>query len=718
MKSFIGFKGILSMTLALSVCLVQSSSAGMNQWTSAGLTGRSVFTLAIDPKTPTTIYAGTDRGVFKTVDDSANWQPTSLVDPVGILAIASQTPAIVYAVGTSTLYKSNDSGSTWVTVASLPSSSLQALAVDPLTPTTLYAGYGVIEYRPVGFGSTGATVVAGGVLKSIDSGATWTDLSLVKTPVYALMFDPANPARLYAYFSTPPLTSTGGGNEGVLRTLDGGTTWQEVPFSDPLSLLAPRRVIDSKNLSTAYEDSFGAYVLRTTDSGRNWLSLSPRPNNNCPENAESDPHPLALTPGGSRLYARVFCRVDGVFSSDEGLFAIETQALMPEVMTTLENPTDGQPVSGIAIIRGWVFPTRSEVRVGEILYSGFASTLHPPCCSERTDVQNAFPQFPARTTLNSGWGITVNWGELPLGEQKISVWIYSTDRRLLARMVRSVTVVKAADYLRFLDQFSLSDADVMIAGDELTVNNVSIVKIAATPTFINTRFRWLTNAQSLGMVQAELVSPQSAAQSAGWSFFASVKDWLWQKMSLGTHAYAGIGMQSFFESPAEDQSASGISIIRGWAFTDSELTPIREIRLLIDGKPAGTIPCCSERDDVTKALNPFPLPFREDIYRSGWGTQLNYGDLTPGAHTLTIQIQASDLTTQTLTRAIQTIRIGGFTFIDQFDLSAAIARIEGEEIVLSGVRVRDKASQQTKVVEVRLRWFAHSQSLGIVASSI
>jgi hypothetical protein len=37
--------------------------------------------------------------------------------------------------------------------------------------------------------------------------------------------------------------------------------------------------------------------------------------------------------------------------------------------------------------------------------------------------------------------------------------------------------------------------------------------------------------------------------------------------------------------------------------------------------------------------------------------------------------------------------------------------------VLRAVRVRDKASQQTKRIEVRVRWFQNSQSLGIVAST-
>jgi hypothetical protein len=73
--------------------------------------------------------------------------------------------------------------------------------------------------------------------------------------------------------------------------------------------------------------------------------------------------------------------------------------------------------------------------------------------------------------------------------------------------------------------------------------------------------------------------------------------------------------------------------------------------------------------------------------------------------------------TQTLTRTVQTLRSGGFVFIDQLALAGATARIESEEVVLGGVQVRDKASQQTKRMEVRLRWFVNSQSLGIVASS-
>ena len=62
------------------------------------------------------------------------------------------------------------------------------------------------------------------------------------------------------------------------------------------------------------------------------------------------------------------------------------------------------------------------------------------------------------------------------------------------------------------------------------------------------------------------------------------------------------------------------------------------------------------------------------------------------------------------------MRLGGFPVVDYLDLSQAQARIEGDEIVLARVAVRDKDSQRAKVIDLRLRWFEDVQSLSIVAS--
>src|SRR5438874_32924 len=81
--------------------------------------------------------------------------------------------------------------------------SIKALAIDPMTPATLYAG-------------TNA-----GVFKSTDGGGSWsainTSLPSVKY-VLALAIDPLTPATLYAGIDI----------YGVFKSTDGGGSWSAV----------------------------------------------------------------------------------------------------------------------------------------------------------------------------------------------------------------------------------------------------------------------------------------------------------------------------------------------------------------------------------------------------------------------------------------------------------------------------------------------------------
>ena len=70
-----------------------------------------------------------------------------------------------------------------------------------------------------------------------------------------------------------------------------------------------------------------------------------------------------------------------------------------------------------------------------------------------------------------------------------------------------------------------------------------------------------------------------------------------------------------------------------------------------------------------------------------------------------------------MNHGVTVVKVGGFTYLDQFDVSGATAQIQGEAIVMSGVLVRDAVSKQTRVVTVRLRWFQSTQALGIVAAA-
>jgi len=100
----------------------------------------SIAALAIDPKTPTTVYAGTsDRGVFKSIDDGANWSATGLANIyVSALAIDSQAPSVVYAGtdGGAGVFKSADGGGTWT--VSRASTSRSSPSIARLPPRSMH----------------------------------------------------------------------------------------------------------------------------------------------------------------------------------------------------------------------------------------------------------------------------------------------------------------------------------------------------------------------------------------------------------------------------------------------------------------------------------------------------------------------------------------------------------------------------------------------------
>src|SRR5260370_16633520 len=79
-----------------------------------------------------------------------------------------------------------------------------ALAVDPLTPSNLYAGTSGPE---CGYG-------AGGIYRSVDDAASWTDTGVVSC-MGALVVDPQNPSTVYAATHL----------RGVVKSTDSGAPW-------------------------------------------------------------------------------------------------------------------------------------------------------------------------------------------------------------------------------------------------------------------------------------------------------------------------------------------------------------------------------------------------------------------------------------------------------------------------------------------------------------
>ena len=159
---------------------------GNNVWTSNGPEGGEVRALAIDPQTPSTVYAGTGGGVFKSTNGGASWSvinsgPTfAYYNPVQALAIDPQTPSTVYAgIPGSGVFKSTNGGASWSAInIGITDTLIWVLAIDLQTPSTLYV-----------------TTNNGGVFKSTNGGASWSAINsgLANNYVRALAIDPQTP---------------------------------------------------------------------------------------------------------------------------------------------------------------------------------------------------------------------------------------------------------------------------------------------------------------------------------------------------------------------------------------------------------------------------------------------------------------------------------------------------------------------------------------------
>jgi photosystem II stability/assembly factor-like uncharacterized protein len=280
------YSGSASFAASVSAPLIQS----VRVWTSGGPLGSGVVrTFAIDPSTPSTMYAGTDlAGVFKSVDSGGTWVASNtggLAErTVRGLVINAATPSTVYAGTDSGVFKSMDAGGTWAAVNSgLTNTFVQALVLDPTTPSTLYAGTSSGVFKSTNSGgswsaaSTGLTntnvqtlavdpttpsilyaaMVSGQVFKSIDSGGSWTASLPAGGIANALAIHPTTSSLLYA-----------GTGSGVFKSVDSGVTWASV-LNEGATALA----INPANPSTVYAGT-SAGVRKSTDSGATWVTVS------------------------------------------------------------------------------------------------------------------------------------------------------------------------------------------------------------------------------------------------------------------------------------------------------------------------------------------------------------------------------------------------------------------------------------------------------------
>lgn len=215
----------------------------------------AVSVLLFDPKNSTTLYAGTEEGVFRSTDEGLHWTPLPagpVVTEFGMDAAELEVSALVadptrsgtlYAVGQAGIYKTVDDGSSWHLIdkglrVEEFSPGVEALAVDPQSPQVLLA-------------STGE-----GLFRSADGGESWSlREDGIESEVRLLAFEPGNSAMVYA--------GTGG---ALLRSDNGGESWMRLLVEGVTTL-----VFDPRDPATIYAGT-DTGLFKSTNRGESWIS--------------------------------------------------------------------------------------------------------------------------------------------------------------------------------------------------------------------------------------------------------------------------------------------------------------------------------------------------------------------------------------------------------------------------------------------------------------
>ncbi|MGH9366277.1 MAG: hypothetical protein ACRD3M_01225 [Thermoanaerobaculia bacterium] len=247
--------------VALSTLLAKEpASGGGDAWTSNLSLDSALLPLAADPRDSLAVYAGASSNLYKTLDGGTTWGIVGSLpagSPVFSLAI-DPTGQRVYAgsQGVADVFRSVDGGSTWEALSFGGSLGAypRSLAVDPSNAGIVYAGL-ARDGLP-----------GGSLLKSTDSGATWT-ATIAGLPtagggpaVLAIVIDPQTPSVLYA----------GLDRSGVYKSVNGGIRWEAAGLpSHTVNGLA----VDPTATSTLYAAT-AAGMFKTTDGASSWRESS------------------------------------------------------------------------------------------------------------------------------------------------------------------------------------------------------------------------------------------------------------------------------------------------------------------------------------------------------------------------------------------------------------------------------------------------------------
>ncbi len=274
-----------------AIVLAAAAYANLS-WRSIGpaVAGGRVAAVAGTPQDDQLYYLGTaGGGVWQSRNGGATWQPVfdkQNVSAIGAVEIDPTNKNVVW-VGTGEanprnnvsygdgLYKSTDGAKTWTRIGLGGVWSISRIAIDPKNPRHVVVG---------AFGDPFKDSSDRGVYVTFDGGTSWNK-SLYLGPSSGasdVAIDPRDPSVVYAgmwqFRRVPWNFSSGGPDDGLYKSLDGGRTWKRLTgnglptgYSGRIGLaIAPSR----PNRVFALIEAKGGILWRSDDAGAHWTMTS------------------------------------------------------------------------------------------------------------------------------------------------------------------------------------------------------------------------------------------------------------------------------------------------------------------------------------------------------------------------------------------------------------------------------------------------------------
>ena len=252
--------------------LYRSENAGETwQLLDSPLSGHCVWALAIDPADPDVMFAGTGTpypaGVFRSSDGGASWdqKPMEVAETCPAVGVPRVTGIAIDPDDRRNIWiglevdgarRSTDGGNTWAAVnGGIPNPDVHNVAVAGGTRKTVFV------------------VVNNDVYTSTDNGARWEPLGVKEVFPWSyprgIKVHPSNPEVVFLTIGD----STPGRIGAVMRSQDTGRTWNSLPL--PVQPNAAMWVVNVQDADpeVVFAGSRYGYLYRSDNGGDSWTKL-------------------------------------------------------------------------------------------------------------------------------------------------------------------------------------------------------------------------------------------------------------------------------------------------------------------------------------------------------------------------------------------------------------------------------------------------------------